>query len=110
MFDFIKEIYPGVLTAIVIAIVFWLVTNIKKLIKTMAQVSKVGRDVKDIKELQMYQLKRLDAQDSATAILFQCLKQQKVNGEACEAIDFMKKAKQESDDFVSRLLFASNGD
>lgn len=105
IFELIRSIGPEIITAILIAFVFWFVKECKKFMKLLNTITAMATDIKEIKGMLPHVFKRLDAQDSSTKELFNALKNQKVNGEAATAIDFMNKAKQDSDDFLNSLLF-----
>jgi len=108
MINALKEIAPGIITVIFTAVLFWLSSKLKKIFILVNQIPDIKCDIKDMKQLSMHTFKRMDAQDSATIQLFQSIKNQKVNGEASEAIRFMTAAKIESDTFIENLFFEDN--
>jgi hypothetical protein len=103
--EFVKGISPEIVTAIIIAFIFWFTRECKKFMKLLNTITAMASDIKEIKGMLPHVFKRLDAQDCSTKELFNALKNQKVNGEAAEAIKLMTEAKKESDDFISGLLF-----
>lgn len=105
VFEFIKSIGPEIITALLIAFIFWFIRECKKFMKLLNTITAMATDIKEIKCMLPHVFKRLDAQDSSTKELFNALKNQKVNGEAAEAIKLMTEAKQESDNFINNLLF-----
>lgn len=105
IFEFIKSISPEIITALLIAIIFWLTKECKKMLRLFGTITSMAVDIKAIRGMMPHIFCRLDAQDCSTKELFNALRNQKVNGEAAAAIKAMNKAKQESDEFLNSLLF-----
>lgn len=105
VWEFIKSISPEIITAIIIAFIFWFTKECKKFMKLLSTITTMANDIKEIKGMLPHVFKRLDAQDCSTKELFNALKNQKVNGEAAAAIKLMNEAKKESDEFINGLLF-----
>lgn len=105
VYELVKSISPEIITAIIIAFIFWFTKECKKIMKLLGTITTMANDIKEIKGLLPHVFKRLDAQDSSTKELFNALRNQRVNGEAAVAIKMMDKAKKESDDFLNSLLF-----
>lgn len=103
--ELIKSIGPEILTAIIIAFIFWFSNEVRKFMKLINTITSMANDIKEIRGLLPHVFKRLDAQDYSTKELFSALKNQRVNGEAEAAIRLMNEAKCESDCFMSNLLF-----
>jgi hypothetical protein len=108
MKDFLINIAPGVATVLIISIILWIMSRLKKILLLLNQIPEMRCDIQEMKQLSMYQFKRLDAQDGATIQVFGALKNGKVNGEAAEAIEIMSEAKKESDKYISGLFFKDN--
>ena len=105
IFELIKSISPEIVTAIIIALIFYFTKEFKKVMKLFGTITTMAKDIKAIREMMPHIFCRLDAQDCSTKELFNALKNQKVNGEAAAAIKVMDEAKKNSDEFMSKLIF-----
>lgn len=99
------ECLPGFFVSLGIAILFWILKKLTQMLKYVEQIPMLTTSIKETKIMAMYQFKRLDAQDCATEEIFQALKRGTINGEATIAVNTMKCARSESDEYLQKLFF-----
>jgi hypothetical protein len=101
----IQGVLPDIFAGVIIAFILWLIPQIRKMVALVKEIPDMKCDIKETRIMNMHQMKRLDAQDISIVGIYTAMQNGRVNGEAKEAITAMHLAKDQSDEFMSTLIF-----